>query len=120
MNKTTENLWKALKNYPQVEHKKVSWKLIYDPKSGKPLSVTTQETTQTYIEIDKEEANRYPHQDPRVSIVDGKIVRKIKKLNLQETPNKLYVFPDDKGNIATDAYNMLLINNSGNNRWKYD
>jgi hypothetical protein len=120
MNKTTENLWKALENYIPPVNKTLVWKLIYDPETGKPISVTTDETDQPYIEISRNEADTYPHQDPRVSVVDGKIVRRVKKLSLQEIPNRLQVFPNDKGNIATDTYNMLLLNSSGNNRWKYD
>jgi len=120
MNKTTENLWKALENYNPPDVKKVSWKLIYDTKTGKPLSVTTDETDQPYIEISRTEADTYPHQDPRVSIVDGKLVRRVKKLKSYERPNRLQVFPSANGNIASDPYNMLIINNSGNNRWTYD
>jgi len=120
MNKTTENLWKALENYTPPEIKPMVWKLIYNPVTGKPITVTSDETEHPYIEISRNEVDTYPHQDPRVSVVDGKLVRRVKKLNLQEIPNRLQVFPANNGNIATDAYNMLLINSNGNNRWKYD
>lgn len=120
MNKTTENFWEALENYTPPVIKTLVWKLIYDPETGKPITVTSDETEHPYIEISRSEVDTYPHQDPRVRVVNGKLVRKIKKLNLQEIPNKLHVFLDDNGNIATDTYNMLLINSNGNNRWKYD
>lgn len=121
MNKTTENLWKALEQYTPPETKPLVWKLVYDPDSGKPLDVTTEDINGTYIEISRREAETYPHQDPRVSVVDGKLSRRVKRIKSHEIPYKLQVFPDDKGNIATDPYNMLLINNNNeNNRWKYD
>lgn len=120
MNKTTENLWRALENYVPPKTKPVVYKLVYDPATGKPLDVTTTETDQPYIEITRKEADTYPHQDPRVSVVDGKIVRRIKKLQSHEIPNRLQVVADTNGDIATDDYNMLIINSSSNNRWKYD
>jgi hypothetical protein len=120
MNKTTENLWQALENYTPPETKPVVWKLVYEVDTGKPISVITGETEQPYIEITRAEADTYPHQDPRVSVVDGKIVRRIKKLQPHEIPNGLQVVPDVNGDIATDGYNMLIINSTGNNRWRYD
>jgi hypothetical protein len=120
MNETTENLWRALENYTPPETKPTVWKLVYDLATGKPLNVTIEETDQPYIEITRDEANTYPHQDPRVSIVDGKIVRTVKKLQSQEIPNILQIVSNKDGDIATDSYNMLIINNSGKNRWKYD
>lgn len=120
MNETTENLWQALKNYTPPETKPVIWKLIYDTNTGKPLNLVTGDTDQPYIEITREEADTYPHQDPRVSVIDGKIVRTIKKTQLKEIPNRLQVVLDNNGDIATDNYNMLLINSSGKNRWRYD
>lgn len=120
MNKTTENFLKALQEYQPPEIKKVVWKLAYNPETGKPLFVTTEETDNAYIEITRNEAETYPHQDPRVTVVDGKIHRTVKKVSPDETPNNLKVFPDKKGNIATDDYNMLIINNEGSNRWKYE
>ena len=118
MNKTTENLWQALENYKPPETKPVIWKLVYDPDTGKPLNVITEETDQPYIEITRKEADTYPHQDPRVTVVDGKIVRAVKKLQLQEIPNRLQVVLNDNGDIVTDDYNMLIINNRGKNKWK--
>ena len=120
MNETTANLWKALKEYTPPVTKKITWKLVYDAESGKPIEVITDNTDLPYIEISQQEAETYPHQDPRVSVVDGKIVRRVKSLSTSEIPNKLQVFPAENGNIATDSYNMLLINSTGNNRWKYD
>ena len=51
MNKTTENLWRALENYVPPKTKPTVYKLVYDPATGKPLDVTTTETDQPYIEI---------------------------------------------------------------------
>jgi hypothetical protein len=120
MNKTTENLWRALENYVPPDTPSVIYRLIYDLDTGKPLNVITSETDLQHIVITKEEADTYPHQDPRVRVVNNKIVKHIKKLQSQEIPNTLKVFIDVKGHIATDDYNMLIINNSGNNRWNYD
>ena len=119
MNKTTENLLQALKNYVPPETKPVIWKLIYDPETGKTVNLTTEETDLPHIIITREEADTYPHQDPRVSVIDGKMVRKIKKLQFHEIPYRLQLFPDNNGNIVTDDYNMLIINNNGTNRWRY-
>lgn len=118
MNKTTENLLQALKNYVPPETKPVVWKLIYDPETGKTVNLTTEETDLPHIIITREEADTYPHQDPRVSVVDGKLVRAVKRLHLQEIPNKLQVVADVNGDIVTDDYNMLIINNNGTNKWK--
>lgn len=120
MNKTTENFLKAIKEYKEPETKKVIWKLAYDVKTCRPLFVTTEDTDAAYIEITREEADTYPHQDPRVTIVDGKIHRAIKRISNEEIPNTLKVFLDKNGNIATDDYSMLIINSKGTNRWKYE
>lgn len=120
MNKTTENFLKALRDYRPPEIKKIVWKLAYNTNNGKPLFVTTEDTDVAYIEITRDEAETYPHQDPRVTVVDGKIHRAIKKISADEIPNKLAVVSDRNGNIATDDYNMLIITNKGSNRWKYD
>ena len=120
MNETTANLWRALEEYTPPVTEKIVWKLVYDPESGKPIEVTTGKTELSYIEISRQEADTYPHQDPRVSVVDGKIVRRTKSISTSEIPNRLQVFLAENGNIATDSYNMLLINSTGNNRWKYD
>lgn len=120
MNETTENLWRALENYTPPETKPVIWRLVYDPVSGKPLNVIIEETDQPHIKITRAEADTYPHQDPRVSVVDGKIVRTVKRLQSQEIPYRLQVVADTNGDIATDSYNMLIINSNGKNRWHYD
>lgn len=120
MNETTANLWKALKEYNPPVTKKLVWKLVYDADSGKPIEVVTSDTDLPYIEISKQEADTYPHQDPRVSVIDGKLVRRVKSLTVGDIPNRLTVVKSNDGNIATDGYNMLLINSTGTNRWKYD
>jgi len=119
MNETTANLWRALEEYIPPVTEKIVWKLVYDPDTGIPLSVLTTDTDQPYIEITRQEADTYPHQDPRVSVVDGKIVRRTKSISTSEIPNGLQVFLAENGNIATDSYNMLLINSTGNNRWSF-
>ena len=119
MNKTTENLVSALKEYVPPETVKVTYRLIYNIETGKPISVTTELTDQPYIEISQEEASNQPQLDPRIRIENGKLVRHIKRLNESEKPNCLGVALDNTGNIVTDDYNMLIINNNGTNRWKY-
>lgn len=120
MNETTKNLWRALENYTPPETKPLVWRLVYDPVTGKPLNVITDETNRPYIEITRAEADTYPHQDPRVSVVDGKIVRNIKRLQSQEIPYRLQIVSDENGDVATDDYNMLIINSNGKNRWRYE
>lgn len=125
MNKTTENLWQALREYSPPETKPVIFRLFYNVKTGKPVELTTEnkETNSVdidWIEISRAEANTYPHQDPRVSVVDGKIHRAIKKITALDEPNRLRVKQNSNGNIATDDYNMLIINRAGKNRWKYE
>ena len=120
MNETTQNLWKALEQYQAPVAQPVVHRLIYDPESGKALTITVNETDQPCIIISREEADRYPHQDPRVRVVDGKIVRQVKKMQPVDVPNFLKVFASDRGTITTDDYSMLIIDDSGKNRWCYD
>lgn len=120
MNKTTENLINALKNYTPIETVAVVYRLTYDEKTGKPIAVTTEPTDHPYIKISREEADTQPHLDPRVRVENGKLVRHVKRLTSTEEPNRLSVKLDPAGNIATDDYNMLIINSTGNNRWQYE
>jgi hypothetical protein len=120
MNKTTENLLTAIESYipPQVE--KIVYKLVYNIDTGKPICVTTDNTDLPWIEISREFADSQPQLDPRVTVVDSKIVVQTKKIKQTEEPGRLLVVKDHNGNIATDDYSMLIINSKGNNRWSYD
>ena len=120
MNKTTENFFKVYNNWdPTIPPPPVIFRLIYDQKTGKATALTSQETEQIHIVITREQANRYPHQDPRAYVVDGKLEWKTKKLNITEQPNKLAVNEHADVAIITD-YNMLIIDNNGNQRWTYE
>lgn len=119
MNKTTENLISALKEYKPPKTVTVIYRLVYDVDTGKPICITTEPTDQPYIEISQEDASAQPHLDPRVRVENNKIIRQVKSLIHKEEPNKLRVKQDSSGNIVTDDYNMLIINNNGNNRWRY-
>lgn len=120
MNKTTENLIKALQEYVAPTPEKIIRKLVYNAQTGKPINVTIGETSLPYIVITKEEEDTYPHQDPRVTVVDGKIHRAVKKVTNEQTPMSIRVVASVNGNIATDDYNMLIINSTGKNRWNHD
>lgn len=120
MNKTTENLIQALKKYKPPETATVTYRLVYDVETGKPITVTTEPTDHAYIEISRQEADTQPQFDPRVRVENGQLIRHVKRLVLTEQPNKLTVLLDSDGDIATDDYNMLIINSSGTNRWRYD
>jgi len=57
--------------------------------------------------------------NPRTRVVDGEIVKIQKRPNPEHIAYSLKIYPDPDGNIVTDDYNMLIINNTGNNRWKH-
>jgi hypothetical protein len=120
MNKTTENFLTAIKNYtpPQVEQ--TVYKLVYNIDTGKPICVTTDNTDLPWVEISREFADSQPQLDPRVTVVENKIVIQTKKIKEIEEPGRLLVVKDCNGNIATDDYSMLIINSEGNNRWSYE
>ena len=120
MNKTTENFFQALKDYVPPEPKKIEFKLTYDKETLRPIGLTIDDTDLPYIILSLDEANTQPHLDPRVEIVDGKLVRHIKKINTDKQPNTKKVFPNYNGNIVTDEFNMLIINSKGSNRWNYE
>jgi hypothetical protein len=125
MNKTTENLWEALRNYVPPVTPPVIFRLFYNIETGKPLDLTTEDrefdsTTVNWIEISRSEADTYPHQDPSVSVINGKLIRKITAVHTEEQPNRLTVTLDCNGDVATDDYSMLIINSTGKKRWKYE
>ena len=121
MNKTTENLMKAIQSKSKVSKVNLVYKLVYDPDSGKILDTTVEDIDHNnWIEITLEQNNQQRHLNPTYSIVDGKIYQS-KKTNVnQETPNRKSLYTNSQGNIATDSYNMLLINSTGSKRWTYD
>lgn len=119
MNKTTKNYLKALANYTPPECKPTIWRLVYDPESGKAIDLIVTETDLPNIVVSRNEADTYPHLDPRVRVVNGKITRLIKKMPEGEISNNKCVKLAPNGNIATDDYNMLIINKLGNKRWTY-
>lgn len=126
MNKTTENLWKALAEYKPPKTEPVIWKLVYNVIDGKPIDLTTENFTNnkqdiSYIEISREQADQHPHLNPRARVVDKKITYlEISKSKKVEQAKKITVIPDENGNIVTDDYSMLLINSEGNHRWSHD
>lgn len=120
MNNTTENLIQALTEYIPPANVEVTYRLIYNSDTGEPISVTTEFTDKPYIEISQEEASAQPQLDPRVRVENGQLIRHIKKLTAVEEPNRLTVISKDTGNISTDEYSMLIINNNGKNRWTYE
>ena len=119
MNETTENFFKVYDNWKPVDPPEVVFRLVYDEKTSKALDLTIHETDLTHIIITRNEANQYPHLDPRAYVVDGKLEWKIKKINTNEQPNTLLVSASDNGDIVTD-YNMLIIDNNGNQRWTHE
>jgi len=119
MNKTTNNFFDVYDNWKPSDPAEVVFRLIYSKKTGKALDVTIQDTDKLHIVISRKEADRYPHLDPRAYVIDGKLEWKIKKLNITEQPNKLSIIEDVNGKIITD-YNMLIIDNNGNQRWTYE
>ena len=68
MNKTTENLISALKKYKSPETVTVTYRLVYNADTGKPVCVITEPTDKPYIEISQEEASAQPQLDPRVRV----------------------------------------------------
>lgn len=119
MNKTTENFLAAINHYQEPAVDAVVYKLVYNIDNGKPLYVTTDEVDLPWVEISREFADTQPQLDPRVTVRDGTVVVEIKKIKPTEEPGKLLVVGNPLGNIATDEYNMLIINNSGPNRWNF-
>lgn len=119
MNKTTENLLAAISNYSEPVVATVVYKLVYDRTSGKPLSVTTDDVNLPWVEISREFADTQPQLDPRVTVKDGKVVIQTKPLVIVDEPGKILVVNEPNGNIATDDYNMLIINTLGTNRWNF-
>lgn len=117
MNKTTENFLIAINNYSEPEVKPTVYKLMYDINTGKPLGVTTDNTDLPWIEISREFADTQPQLDPRVIVKDGTVVIQTKSLVTVDEPGRILVVKDPNGNIATDDYNMLIINNLATNRW---
>lgn len=121
MNKTTENFIKALMNYKPIESIQPVYKLIYDIDSGKLISITIDEVDHdNWIEITKDKNNEQIHLNPLYSVVNKKLVKKQNTHQHYERPNQKILYESDKGNIATDSYNMLLINSAGSKRWNYD
>lgn len=119
MNKTTENLLTAISNYSEPVAATVVYKLVYDSNTGKPLSVTTDNVDLPWVEISREFADTQPQLDPRVTVKDGKVVIRTKPLVTVDEPGKILVVKQPTGNIATDDYNMLIINTLGTNRWNF-
>lgn len=119
MNETTDNFFKVYDNWKPVDPPGVVFRLIYDEKTGKVIDLTSEETDRAHILITRKQADLYPHLDPRAYVIEGKLEWKIKKLNITEQPNKLSVTADSNGQIITD-YNMLIIDNNGNQRWTYE
>jgi hypothetical protein len=120
MNKTTENLEQALRNYTAPNTEQTVYRLTYNKDTGKPIAVTTEPTDQPYIEISRELANTQPQLDPRYKVIDGALIKQVKKIVASEEPNTLAVKLSESGNIATDDYNMLIIDKAGKNRWSYE
>jgi hypothetical protein len=120
MNETTENFLTAIKNYTPPQVNAVVYKLVYNADTGKPVCVTIEDTDRPWVAISREFADTKPQLDPRVIIVDGKVVIQTKKIKAVEEPGRLLVIKDCNGNIATDDYSMLIINSDGNNRWSYE
>lgn len=119
MNKTTENLLAAISNYSEPVVATVVYKLVYDRTSGKPQSVTTDNVDLPWVEISREFADTQPQLDPRVTVKDGKVVIQTKPIVTVDEPGKILVVKEPNGNIATDDYNMLIINTLGTNRWNF-
>jgi hypothetical protein len=119
MNETTTNFLLALREYIPPTIVPVVYRLVYNPKTGIPIVVTTEPTTDSYIEISRDEADQMPHLDPRVRVEHGKLVRHIKQIISTEIIHTLAVTKDPTGHIVTDDYNMLIINKQGTNRWNY-
>jgi len=121
MNKTTENFLKAIQSSNEVSKVNLIYKLVYDPESGKILDTTIEDLDHdNWIEITLEQNNQQLHLNPSYSVVDGKLYQAKKSIISQETPNRKLLRTDSQGNIATDPYNMLLINSTGSKRWTYD
>ena len=120
MNKTTENLVQAFKNYTAPKTVQTVYRLTYNKDTGKPIAVITEPTDHPYVEISRELADTQPQLDPRYKVVDGVLVKQVKKIVASEEPNTLTVKLSDSGNIATDDYNMLIINKAGKNRWSHE
>ncbi len=124
MNKTTENLLAALESYIPPDTVAVVFRLYYNIHSGKVIDVSTDllhtdDPDVDSIEISRQEADTYPQYDPNITIVDRKIVRKRKQFDTTQQPYCLKVKYSTHGDIATDDYNMLIINSRGKNQWKY-
>ena len=118
MNKTTENLVQAFKNYTAPKTVQTVYRLTYNKDTGKPIAVTTDLVDHPYVEISRELADTQPQLDPRYKVIDGVLVKQTKKILATEEPNTLAVKVSDSGDIATDDYNMLIINSNGKNKWK--
>lgn len=120
MNKTTENFLKALENYNTPETAPVIWRLCYDKETGVILDLTTEQTDLDYIEISRAEADKNPQHNPYARVVDKELVyleyKKIKTNHI----HTVGVHRKNNGKVATDSYNMLLLNSQGKNRWYYD
>lgn len=119
MNETTDNFFEIYDHWEPSNPPMVIFRLIYDEKTGKAIDLVVNETDKMHIVITREQADLYPHLDPRAYVVNGKLQWKIKKLNINEQPNQLLVKEDSAGQTITD-YNMLIINNNGNQRWTYE
>ena len=120
MNKTTENFLAAISSYQPPKVVVPTYRLIYDPATGKPTSVTTEDTDQPWIAITREQADAQPQLDSRARVENGRLVIRVKTQICVEEPNQLRVRADGNGNIATDDYSMLIISSKGKNRWTYE
>lgn len=124
MNKTTENLLAAIESYVPPEVVPIVFRLYYNIHSGKVVDVSTDllynnDPDVDSIVISRQEADTYPQYNPNITIVDGKIVKKHRNFETTQQAYCLKVKSSVSGNIATDDYNMLIINNHGKNQWQY-
>lgn len=119
-NNTTENFFKALEQYQPPNTEPVVWKLCYDRETGVILELTTEKTDLDYIEITRETADTNPHLNPYARVINEELIYLERKKTSTETIHKLGVKPDSLGDIATDSYNMLLLDTKGQHRWYYE
>lgn len=119
MNKTTENFLTAISQYKPPTPTPVVWRLCYEPTTGLIIGLTTENTELNYIEISRDEADQNPQHDPYARVIDGELIY-IRKQAKNKYVHKIGVYKNKNGKVVSDAYNMLLLNKHGPNRWYYE
>jgi hypothetical protein len=101
------NFWAALSSVDQTQPVvEIEYRLYYDENTGEPLSYSTEELDETFIQVTAEQFNQHRYD---VRVKNGKLV--------QLKPGIGKLVPADSG-TKTDSTDISLISTDSNTHWK--